>query len=163
MSTDLFNYKEHPHKRLNILTGEWILVSPHRAKRPWQGKVESLPEENKQQYNPGCYLCPGNKRADGAVNPLYNGSYVFTNDFSALLDDTPEGVYEDGNLIKAKSESGICRVITFSHRHDLTLPELSKQEIKNVIDLWCVEFQKLAANPSVKSIQIFENKGDIMG
>ena len=160
---NLFNYKEHPHKRLNILTGEWILVSPHRAKRPWQGKVESLPEGNRERYNPKCYLCPGNKRADGEMNPPYHYTYVFTNDFSALLNDTPKGVYGDNNLIKAQSESGVCRVITFSPRHDLTLPELDLEEIKNLSDVWCTEFEKLAANPSIKSIQIFENKGEMMG
>jgi len=139
------------------------LVSPHRTKRPWQGKIESLQDEGSKQYDPGCYLCPGNKRADGAINPLYDSTYVFTNDFSALLKDTPEGIYQQDNLLKAKSESGICRVITFSPHHDLALPELTKEEIKNVIDVWCVEFEKLAANAVIKSIQIFENKGEMMG
>ncbi|MGB3007587.1 MAG: UDP-glucose--hexose-1-phosphate uridylyltransferase [Chitinophagaceae bacterium] len=159
----MFNLNEHSHRRFNILTGEWLLVSPHRSKRPWQGKVEAIPADNRPEYDPTCYLCTGNKRSDGTVNPDYKGTFVFTNDFSALLKDTPEGEYHAGDLIKASSESGICRVITFSHRHDLTLPELSVPEIKNVIDLWCREFKELASNPAIKCIQIFENKGEIMG
>lgn len=159
----MFDLKEHPHKRLNILTGEWILVSPHRSKRPWQGKLESIPADNRSEHDAGCYLCPGNKRSDGTVNPSYNGTYVFTNDFSALLNDTPEGKYHEGNLLKAESESGICRVITFSPRHDLTLPELPVAEIKGLIELWCIEFEELSANTLLKNIQIFENKGDLMG
>jgi UDPglucose--hexose-1-phosphate uridylyltransferase len=158
-----FDYKEHPHKRLNALTGEWVLVSPHRSKRPWQGKVETVPPDDRPAYDPNCYLCPGNKRADGTLNPNYKGTNVFTNDFSALLKDVPAGGYSAGNLIKAKSESGICRVITFSHRHDITLPQLSVQEIKNLIELWCAEFVQLSQDTSIKSIQIFENKGEIMG
>lgn len=159
----MFNLNEHSHRRYNILTGEWLLVSPHRSKRPWQGKVESLPADNRPAFDPACYLCAGNKRSDGTVNPDYKGTFVFTNDFSSLLKDTPEGEYQAGDLIKAASESGICRVITFSHRHDLTLPELAVTEIKNVIDLWCREFEELAANTAIKCIQVFENKGEIMG
>jgi UDPglucose--hexose-1-phosphate uridylyltransferase len=90
---EAFNVKEHPHTRLNILTGDWILVSPHRTKRPWQGKVETLPPDNRPSYDPACYLCPGNKRADGSVNPDYTNPFVFTNDYSALLADTPDGTF----------------------------------------------------------------------
>lgn len=159
----MFDLKEHPHKRLNILTGEWILVSPHRSKRPWQGKLESIAADNRPEHDENCYLCPSNKRSDGTFNPAYNGTYVFTNDFSALLNDTPEGKYCEGNLLKAESESGICRVITFSPRHDLTLPELPIAELKGLIELWCIEFEELSANTLIKNIQIFENKGDLMG
>ena len=158
-----FDYKEHPHKRLNILTGEWVLVSPHRAKRPWQGKVETVAADDRPMYDPTCYLCPGNKRADGTVNPQYLGINTFTNDFSALLKDIPAGEYKVGNLIKASSESGICKVITFNHRHDVTLPQLQMEEIKDLVAVWCAEFIQLSAIPSIKNIQIFENKGDIMG
>jgi UDPglucose--hexose-1-phosphate uridylyltransferase len=158
-----FDFKEHSHSRLNILTGEWILVSPHRSKRPWQGKIELVPLLNRPAHDPDCFLCSGNKRADGTLNPDYKGSLSFTNDFSALLKSTPEGKYYKGNLLRAKSEAGVCRVIVFSNRHDLTLPELDVEEIKLVIDLWCKEFEELSQNISVKSIQIFENKGDIMG
>ncbi len=162
-ASTVFDIKEHPHRRLNLLTGEWILVSPHRTKRPWQGKVENLPPDNRPAYDPGCYLCPGNKRADGSFNPPYSGAYAFTNDFSALLPDTPAGKYELGGLLQAESEKGICRVISFSPRHDLTLSKLSLEALIAVIDLWVEEFNNLAANPDIRYIQIFENKGEIMG
>lgn len=158
-----FDYKEHPHKRFNILTGEWVLVSPHRAKRPWQGKVETVAADDRPMYDSGCYLCPGNKRADGTVNPEFNGTNTFTNDFSALLKDVPQGQYNVGNLIKASSESGVCKVITFSHRHDITLPLLSAEEIQGLVEVWCSEFDTLSKDDAIKNIQIFENKGEIMG
>ena len=157
-----FNFEEHPHKRLNILTGEWVLVSPHRTKRPWQGKVENLPADNRPAYDEKCYLCPGNTRSDGSINPKYTGPYAFTNDFSALLQDTPEGNLEDG-LLQASSEKGICRVICFSPRHDLTLPQMEESDIVKVIELWQDEFSSLSKNEWIKYIQIFENKGEIMG
>lgn len=160
---EAFDVKEHPHTRLNLLTGEWILVSPHRTKRPWQGKVETLPADNRPAYDPTCYLCPGNTRADGSVNPEYTDSFVFTNDYSALLSDTPEGSLNVDGLLVANSEKGQCRVISFSPDHSLTLPQLSVSGIKKVVDLWAKEFVSLAADPSIKYIQIFENKGDIMG
>ncbi len=158
-----FDFKEHSHRRLNILTGEWILVSPHRSKRPWQGKIESIPLHNRPAHDPACYLCSGNKRADGTVNPYYKRPFSFTNDFSALLKSTPTGKYYKGNLLKACSETGICRVVIFSNRHDITLPELSVDEIRLVIDLWCREFIELSQDFSIRSVQIFENKGDVMG
>lgn len=159
----MFDLKEHSHTRLNILTGEWILVSPHRMKRPWQGKVEDLPKDNRPSYDPTCYLCPGNKRADGTNNPAYSEPYAFVNDFSALLENTPLGNYDEDGLLSAKSESGICKVICFSPEHNLTLPQMSEEAIENVIELWQKEFAALAANPAIKYIQIFENKGEIMG
>ncbi|ADY51212.1 UDP-glucose-hexose-1-phosphate uridylyltransferase; UTP-hexose-1-phosphate uridylyltransferase [Pseudopedobacter saltans DSM 12145] len=157
-----FSFEEHPHRRLNILTGEWVLVSPHRTKRPWQGKVENLPVDNRPAYDEKCYLCPGNTRSDGSINPPYKGPYAFTNDFSALLQDTPSGKLEDG-LLQASSEKGICRVICFSPRHDLTLPQMEEDDIVKVIDLWQDEFSALSKNEWIKYIQIFENKGEIMG
>jgi UDPglucose--hexose-1-phosphate uridylyltransferase len=158
-----FNFEEHPHKRLNILTGEWILVSPHRTKRPWQGKVEAAAMTKMPAYDEKCYLCPGNTRSDGSVNPKYTAPYAFTNDFSSLLKDTPDGGLNQNGLLKAKSEKGICRVICFSPRHDLTIPQMEVSEIVQVLELWKFEFQKLAKNDWIKYIQIFENKGDIMG
>lgn len=160
---DTFNVKEHPHTRLNLLTGELILVSPHRNKRPWQGKVETVPGDDRPSYDPGCYLCPGNTRADGSVNPVYDFSFVFTNDYSALLKDTPEGSVNIDGLLQAKSATGICKVLSFSPDHSLTLPRLSIEGIEKVIDVWADEFKKLAADPAIKYIQIFENKGEIMG
>jgi UDPglucose--hexose-1-phosphate uridylyltransferase len=159
----MFDLKEHTHTRLNILTGDWILVSPHRMKRPWQGKVEDLPKDKRPAYDPQCYLCPGNKRSDGSVNPEYKDSYVFTNDFSALLIDTPKGEVDEENLLVASSEGGICKVICFSPRHDLTLPQIGIDAIEKVIEVWQTEFTEISKNPSIKYIQIFENKGELMG
>jgi UDPglucose--hexose-1-phosphate uridylyltransferase len=158
-----FSYREHPHTRMNLLTGDWILVSPHRTKRPWQGKVESVPPDDRPAYDPSCYLCPGNKRADGSINPSYTGPFAFTNDFAALIKDSPSGEFNDAGLLIAKSESGICRVIAFTPRHDLTLPQLSVAGIRQVVELWCTEYQQLSSDQSIRYIQIFENKGEIMG
>jgi len=158
-----FNIDDHPHKRFNPLTGDWILVSPHRAKRPWQGQVEKSVVSKRPKYDPGCYLCPGNERAGGNFNPDYKGTFVFTNDFSALLTNTPEGGIEEGELFQAKSESGICRVICFSEDHSLTIPEMEVGDIRKVVDLWCQQFDELGNNPDINYVQIFENKGAIMG
>ena len=105
----MFDSKEHSHTRLNILTGDWILVSPHRMKRPWQGKVETLPADNRPAYDATCYLCPGNKRSDGSMNPAYTDAYAFTNDFSALLPEIHDGGENDQGLLISKSETGICK------------------------------------------------------
>lgn len=158
-----FNFEEHPHKRLNILTGDWVMVSPHRTKRPWQGKVEAAAITERPEYDEPCYLCPGNKRSDGSVNPVYTEPYAFTNDFSSLLKDTPEGHLNQKGLLQASSEKGICRVICFSPKHNLTLPQMEVDAIAQVINLWQNEYQELSKNSWIKYIQIFENKGDIMG
>src|SRR3954453_16493012 len=157
------DFTEHPHNRLNILTGDWILVSPQRMKRPWQGKVETPPPLERPKYDPKCYLCPGNTRADGSVNPKYTSCFSFTNDYAALIPDVPNGKFNTDDLLVAHGENGTCRVICFSPRHDLTLPELSIEEINDVVELWCEEFASLSKNASIKSIIIFENKGEIMG
>lgn len=159
----MFNTTEHPHTRLNILTGEFILVSPHRMKRPWQGKVETASNTSLPAYDPTCYLCPGNKRSEGAINPVYTNPFVFTNDFSALLSDTPTGGTNEQDLLVSKSEAGMCRVICFSPNHSLTLPLMNVADIEKVIQLWKEEFTALAAHTNIRYIQIFENKGDIMG
>ncbi|QES87809.1 UDP-glucose--hexose-1-phosphate uridylyltransferase [Rhizosphaericola mali] len=158
-----FNYKEHPHNRFNLLTGEWVLVSPHRTKRPWNGKVEDISHNNRPPHDPNCYLCAGNTRADGSVNPDYKNSFVFVNDYSALLPDTPDGEYSVGGLLKATSQKGICKVISFSPRHDLTLAQMEEADIKAVVDVWQSEFNEISKNKDIKYIQIFENKGEIMG
>ncbi len=159
----MFDLKEHSHTRLNILTGDWILVSPHRMKRPWQGKIEELIKEDRPTYDATCYLCPNNKRMEGSLNPDYKKAYAFVNDFSALLAETPSGTVNENNLLVANSETGICKVICFSPVHNLTLPQMNIGDIKSVIDLWQDEFKALSKNSLIKYIQIFENKGEIMG
>ncbi|MFZ4861132.1 UDP-glucose--hexose-1-phosphate uridylyltransferase [Sphingobacterium sp. Mn56C] len=159
----MIDFLEDPHSRVNILTGEKVLVSPHRSKRPWQGQVEDLPTEQRPEYDPTCYLCPGNSRADGTVNPKYTESFVFVNDFSALLNHTPAASYNEQDLLIAENERGICKVISFSPRHDLTLPEMELNDIVSVVNVWQQEFVELAKTDWIRYIQIFENKGAIMG
>ncbi|MDP3149791.1 MAG: UDP-glucose--hexose-1-phosphate uridylyltransferase [Ignavibacteria bacterium] len=153
----------YPHRRKNILTGEWVLVSPQRTKRPWQGEVSAVEETIRPKYEPDCYLCPGNKRANGESNPNYKSTFVFTNDFSSLLEKIPTASHETKNLLVTQNEIGICRVVNFSPRHDLTLAEMSKKEIQTVIETWRSEFRNLSKHPKINHVQIFENKGAIMG
>ncbi|MAO66635.1 MAG: galactose-1-phosphate uridylyltransferase [Balneola sp.] len=153
----------HPHRRLNLLTGEWIQVSPHRTKRPWQGREENIEEEQKPEYDPGCYLCPGNERAGEAQNPEYESTFSFINDFSALLPDTSPEEISHEDLLVSKGERGLCKVICFSPRHDLTLPEMELAQVEQVVDLWVKEYEELGANDFINYVQIFENKGEIMG
>jgi UDPglucose--hexose-1-phosphate uridylyltransferase len=160
---DLNKLSQIPHRRKNILTGEWILVSPHRTKRPWQGEIFSDKSLSRPEYDSNCYLCPGNKRANGDVNPEYKSTYVFTNDFSALLENVDEIEVKKSDLLIAKSERGICRVVNFSPRHDLTLAEMKEEEIDLVIETWQNEFAQLGLNPGINHVQIFENKGAMMG
>lgn len=168
----MFSLTDHPHRRFNPLTREWVLVSPHRTKRPWQGQVEQPPQEQRPPYDPTCYLCSGNARANGAINPQYEHTFVFTNDFSALLPDIPSGEYasSDGQpgdaappLLYASSERGICRVVCFSPRHDLTLAEMDVSAIARVVDVWAQEYEELGALPFIGYVQIFENRGAMMG
>jgi UDPglucose--hexose-1-phosphate uridylyltransferase len=161
--SEQFSFADHSHRRYNALNGDWILVSPHRAKRPWQGQVEKMAQDDRPQYDPQCYLCPGNERAGGYQNPDYTENFVFVNDFSSLLADSPAGEYRDGDLFLAKSERGICKVICFSPRHDLTVPEMEVSEIKKVVDLWVKEYLEIGSNDFINYVQIFENKGAIMG
>lgn len=154
---------ERPHRRYNPLTGEWVLVSPHRTQRPWQGHQEKRAAESRPQYDESCYLCPGNQRAGGKRNPDYDGTFVFTNDFSALLPDLPELSVGEDTFFRAESESGICKVICFSPRHDLSVPYMDLDDVAGVITTWKNEFSALKANPSIRYAQIFENKGAVMG
>ncbi|MEM0941693.1 MAG: UDP-glucose--hexose-1-phosphate uridylyltransferase [Bacteroidota bacterium] len=159
MENVLDNYS---HIRYNILTGEWVQVSPHRTKRPWQGKMEKPSEEARPFYDPNCYLCPGNTRANGEVNPDYQSTFVFENDFAAIQNEIEEFEINEG-FLKAKSERGICKVICFSPRHDLTLPQMTIEEIELVVKLWKEQYLELSKKPFINHVQIFENKGEIMG
>ena len=152
-----------PHRRFNPLLREWVLVSPHRTERPWLGKVEKLAPSSALQYDPGCYLCPGNERAGGARNPNYPSTFVFDNDYPALLPNALAGTVNQGNLIVAESEAGNCRVGCFSPRHDLTIPRMSQGELRAVVDMWTAQFQELEKLEWVRHIQIFENRGALMG
>lgn len=151
-----------PHRRYNILTGEWILVSPHRTKRPWQGKTEKTAAEERPQYDPSCYLCPGNTRSSGDKNPDYKEPFSFGNDFPALMPDG-NATKVSNELLMAESESGICKVVCFSPDHSLTLPLMSVEDIKKVVEMWKKEYAELGAHPKINYVQIFENKGDVMG
>ena len=153
----------HPHRRLNPLTKEWVLVSPHRNERPWQGQVESVPIEKQPAYDPNCYLCPGNSRAGGARNPQYEGTFAFNNDFAALKPETARFSIDESDLLVAQSESGRCRVVCFSPRHDLTIAQMRVLDIRRVVDAWIQEFQQLGDEPDISAVQIFENRGAIMG
>ncbi|MEM7022440.1 MAG: UDP-glucose--hexose-1-phosphate uridylyltransferase [Pseudomonadota bacterium] len=154
---------DDPHRRYNPLTGEWVLVSPHRAKRPWQGRIEATADDNRPRYDPSCYLCPGNTRAGGVVNPDYRDTFIFDNDFGALLPGTEDSELQDGKLLRARAERGICRVICFSPRHDLTLPEMEVAAIRRVVDVWTEQYEELGAKSFINHVQIFENKGETMG
>ena len=156
------NLQDYSHKRFNILTGEWVLVSPHRAKRPWQGQNEAVNNEKRPTYDEKCYLCAGNTRISGDVNPKYSDVFVFTNDFAALQNDSPSFNVNDG-LFKAQSETGICKVICFSPDHSKSLADMSAMEIQKVVFAWQREFKELAVNPNINYVQIFENKGAVMG
>ncbi|MEK6281924.1 MAG: UDP-glucose--hexose-1-phosphate uridylyltransferase [Acidobacteriota bacterium] len=153
----------HQHRRLNPLTGEWVLVSPQRTERPWQGQVEETHAEQRTVYDPECYLCPGNMRTGGIRNPHYEDTFVFDNDFAALRRDTPEGTFREGELLVAESARGICRVVCFSPRHDLTIARMSVAEIRQLVDTWIHQYQELGALPFINWVQIFENRGALMG
>ncbi len=154
---------QQPHRRYNPLAREWVLVSPQRTKRPWLGQVEKVREELPPAYDPGCYLCPGNARSGGARNPAYEGAFVFDNDFPALLPTTPAGRTTEHPLLLAEGEPGICRVVCFSPRHDLSLPRLPLPAIRGVLDLWAEQVRELGALPQIGYVQIFENRGAMMG
>jgi galactose-1-phosphate uridylyltransferase, family 1 len=155
--------RQYPHRRFNPLTGEWVLVSPHRLLRPWQGKVERPPEDQRPQYDPNCYLCPGNTRAGSERNPAYQGTFVFDNDFAALLPEAAGFPGESSPLFQSEGEPGRCQVVCFSPRHDLSLPELAVPEIASVIRAWTEQTRLLLDDPSIAHVQIFENKGELMG
>jgi len=159
-----FDFNKYPHRRKNILTGEWVLVSPHRMKRPWQGEVNQPNYLKREEYDPKCYLCPGNERAGGKKNDDYTSTYVFVNDFSSLLLDTPDyTIDEKDDLFISEPEKGICKVICFSPKHDLTLAEMEIDNIRKIVNVWQNEYNIIGSMPEINYVQIFENKGSVMG
>ena len=157
------DFEQVPHRRLNLLTREWVLVSPQRTERPWLGKVERSNSQPANSYDPTCYLCPGNARAGGVKNAQYAGTYVFDNDYPALLPELPEIKTEKSGLLVASAERGICRVVCFSPRHDLRVSRMGPPELRQVVNVWIEQYQSLTAVPWIHHVQIFENSGPIMG
>jgi UDPglucose--hexose-1-phosphate uridylyltransferase len=149
-----------PHRRYDPLADQWILVSAHRTERPWQGSVEATPPVDRPDYDPTCYLCPGNSRAGGATNPAYTGTFVFDNDFAALRPDTALDRAEDG-LLLAETEAGTCRVLCYDPRHDLTMARMEPAAVRSVIDLWADQTTELGER--FRWVQVFENRGEAMG
>jgi UDPglucose--hexose-1-phosphate uridylyltransferase len=159
-----FDINEDPHRRYNPLNNEWVLVSPHRSKRPWQGQNEKIVSDALPQYDPSCYLCPGNVRANGTHNPNYKEAFVFENDFAALKQDEIDWkTNPNTTFFNAQPERGISKVVCFSPNHNETLPEMAVAEIENIIQTWQQEYTTLGNIDYINYIQIFENKGIVMG
>jgi len=159
----MLDLQKTSHRRWNPLLSEWVIVSPHRTQRPWQGQIEKTASVENPKYDPNCYLCPGNSRAGGHKNPEYRSTFVFDNDYASLLPDTPQGEFHESSLMIAESERGICRVVCFSPRHDLTISNMALPDIEKVVHVWSDQYRELAAIDWVRYVQIFENRGEMMG
>jgi UDPglucose--hexose-1-phosphate uridylyltransferase len=159
----MLDLTQNPHRRFNPLNGSWVLVSPHRTERPWQGQVEKTAVAAQAEYDPDCYLCPGNSRVGGVRNPAYGSTFVFDNDFAVLLPGTPADRWERNHLLIAEGEPGISRVGCFSPRHDLTVARMSVPDLKLVVDVWAAQYAELGRQPGIRHVQIFENRGEMMG
>jgi UDPglucose--hexose-1-phosphate uridylyltransferase len=153
-----------PHRRYNPLRRQWVLVSPQRTARPWQGQTTKPVAAARISYDPTCYLCPGNPRAGGAQTPKYTGVYAFDNDYPALLPDVVEmPAPEPGSLLIAEAEVGRCRVVCFDPDHSLTLSQMPVASIGRVIDCWKSETAELGGLAEIHYVQVFENRGAMMG
>src|SRR5664279_873175 len=159
----MFDWTKDPHRRFNPLTREWVLVSPHRTERPWQGQMEEEAVAAQPAYDPACYLCPGNPRAGGVRNPAYSSTFVFDNDFAALKPGTPLERFDRDGLLVSESEPGLCRVVCFTPRHNLTIANMEAPDLRKVVDMWVEQYRELGARPEIQYVQIFENRGAMMG
>jgi UDPglucose--hexose-1-phosphate uridylyltransferase len=158
------NKTESPHRRWNPLRQSWVLVSPHRTQRPWQGEVGQKAAPSGVAYDPECYLCPGNKRAGGAANPAYDSVFSFVNDYAALLPDPPAPpAPQASSLLRSMPARGLCKVLCYHPDHSLTLARMTREEIRTVVDAWAREYEELRAHEWVEYVQIFENRGAMMG
>jgi UDPglucose--hexose-1-phosphate uridylyltransferase len=154
---------QFPHRRYNPLRRQWVLVSPHRTQRPWQGEVNPSSGFSDVHYDPECYLCPGNRRAGGHITPRYESVFIFDNDYAALLPDSPEPPPDVSPLLHSERERGVCRVVCFHPDHSLTIPRMTLPEVRVVVDAWAQQYAELGSRPELRYVQIFENRGAMMG